>query len=128
MKAMICLCLCLGLGMLWACSRKATYQSVDVEEFAVVMQQEGVVLLDVRTAAEFAEGHLAGATLLDVQDSSFLNLAQEALPANANVAVYCRSGRRSAAAAEKLAALGYKVVNLKGGILAWQAAGKETER
>ena len=48
--------------------------------------------------------------------------AQAKLPKDKTIAVYCRSGRRSANAAGKLADVGYKCVNLKGGILAWKEA------
>ena len=52
----------------------------------------------------------------------FLEKAQAALPKDKTIAVYCRSGRRSADAANQLAAVGYRVVNLKGGIMAWSNA------
>jgi rhodanese-related sulfurtransferase len=50
--------------------------------------------------------------------------AKAALPMDKKIAVYCRSGRRSANAAGKLAAEGYRCVNLKGGIVAWKEADK----
>ena len=46
------------------------------------------------------------------------------LPIDKKIAIYCRSGRRSANAAGRLADIGYKCVNLKGGIIAWKEAGK----
>jgi rhodanese-related sulfurtransferase len=49
--------------------------------------------------------------------------SKAALPDSKTIAVYCRSGRRSASAANRLAAEGYKCVNLKGGIIAWKEAG-----
>jgi carboxyl-terminal processing protease len=85
------------------------------------------VLVDVRTPAEYKEGHLKGAINIDVKDSlTFMNKAKEMLPKDKTVMVYCRSGRRSADAAGKLAAEGYFVFNLEGGIVAWKEAGKET--
>ncbi len=51
--------------------------------------------------------------------------AKATLPASKKIAIYCRSGRRSANAAGKLAAEGYSCVNLKGGIIAWKDAGKD---
>jgi rhodanese-related sulfurtransferase len=48
--------------------------------------------------------------------------AKANLPLDKKIAVYCRSGRRSAGAAGKLAEEGYKLVNLKGGIIAWKEA------
>jgi L-ascorbate metabolism protein UlaG (beta-lactamase superfamily) len=49
--------------------------------------------------------------------------AKATLPTDKTIAVYCRSGRRSASAAGRLADVGYKCVNLKGGIIAWKEAG-----
>jgi len=49
--------------------------------------------------------------------------AKAKLPKDKTIAIYCRSGRRSANAAGKLADVGYKCVNLKGGIIAWKEAG-----
>ncbi len=56
---------------------------------------------------------------VDVQQGDFLQKAKATLPADRKIAVYCRSGRRSANACRQLAAEGYQVVNLKGGIMAW---------
>jgi L-ascorbate metabolism protein UlaG (beta-lactamase superfamily) len=53
-----------------------------------------------------------------------VELAQAKLPKDKTIAIYCRSGRRSANAAGKLADAGFKCVNLKGGIIAWKEAGK----
>jgi L-ascorbate metabolism protein UlaG (beta-lactamase superfamily)/rhodanese-related sulfurtransferase len=82
-----------------------------------------VVILDVRKADEFAEGHIKGAVLIDQFQSDFMEQAKAKLPMDKTIAIYCRSGRRSANAAGKLADIGYKCVNLKGGILAWKEAG-----
>ncbi len=60
-------------------------------------------LLDVRTPAEFAEGHLAGAVNVDVQDPSFLDRVEALdLPADAPVYLYCKSGGRSGQATTAL--------------------------
>jgi len=94
-----------------------------VKEFAELIAEPNVVILDVRKADEFAEGHIAGAVLIDQFQSDFLKLAQAKLPKDKTIAIYCRSGRRSANAAGKLADAGFKCVNLKGGIIAWKEAG-----
>ena len=86
------------------------------------MASPDVVLLDVRTAAEYAEGHLSGAVNIDQGQDDFIAKAKAMLPADKKIAVYCRSGRRSANAAQRLAAEGYQCVNLKGGIMAWKNA------
>ena len=100
------------------------YVNTDTEGFAKLIAEPGVVVLDVRTAEEFNEGHIEGALLIDWKQDGFLEKAQAVLPKDRTIAVYCRSGRRSAGAAEMLAAEGYKLVNLDGGILAWKEANR----
>ena len=109
------------LGLNVACAQ-ASYEDVDVKGFAELMTNPNVVVLDVRTADEFKDGHLIGALNIDQAQGDFIQKVKEALPTDRTIAVYCRSGRRSANAAGRLAAEGYKAVNLKGGILAWKEA------
>ena len=114
-------CLLATLGLTTACGQQ-NFENADVQEFAELIADSNVVVLDVRTAAEFAEGHIQGAVLIDQGQSDFMEKAKATLPADKTIAVYCRSGRRSANAAGRLADAGYKCVNLKGGIIAWQGA------
>ena len=114
-------CLLASLGLNTACAQ-AGYENADVKGFAVLMNDPNVVVLDVRSAEEFKEGHIEGAVNIDQAPDNFIEKAKAALPIDKTIAVYCRSGRRSANAAGKLAAQGYKCVNLKGGILAWKEA------
>lgn len=79
------------------------------------------VILDVRTADEFAAGHLEGAINIDVQSASFDSLAAQ-LPADGDYVVYCRSGNRSAAAIDRLAALGFTSLTNAGGLAAASTA------
>ena len=116
-------CLMAALGLNTACAQ-ANYENADVKGFAELMNDPNVVVLDVRTADEFKEGHLVGALNIDQTQSDFIEKAKVALPTDKTIAVYCRSGRRSASAAGRLAAVGYKAVNLKGGIIAWKEAKK----
>ncbi len=104
------------------------YQTVGVDEFeTLIADKDSVVVLDVRTPSEYDEAHILGAINIDVKEDSFKKKALEQLPKDKKIAVYCRSGRRSADAAGILAGEGYRVVNLDGGILAWLKAGKPTE-
>lgn len=89
------------------------------------MSRPDVVLLDVRTAEEYAERHLKDAILIDVTEPGFLGKCQRQLPVDKTVAVYCRTGFRSKSAGNLLAEAGYDVINMKGGITAWVEAGKE---
>ena len=114
-------CLLATLGVTTACGQQ-NFENADVQEFAELIADSNVVVLDVRTAAEFAEGHIQRAILIDQGQSDFVEKAKATLPTDKNIAVYCRSGRRSANAAGRLTDVGYKCVNLKGGIIAWQGA------
>lgn len=114
-------CLMAALGLTTACGQ-ANYENTDVKGFAELMNDPDVVVLDVRSTDEFKEGHLEGALNIDQAQSDFIQKAKEVLPVNKTIAVYCRSGRRSASAAGRLATEGYKLVNLKGGIIAWKEA------
>ncbi len=116
-------CLMAALGLTAACGQD-NFENVNVEGFAKLLDDPDVVLLDVRTESEYANGHLEGAILIDQSKSDFIQKAKAQLPADKTIAVYCRSGRRSASAAGRLADNGYKVVNLLGGINAWQKADK----
>ena len=120
-------CLLAALGLTTACGQQRSgaaenFENVEVAAFAELIADSNVVILDVRKADEFAEGHIKGAILIDQFQSDFVEQAQAKLPKDKTIAVYCRSGRRSANAAGKLADIGYKCVNLKGGILAWKKA------
>jgi rhodanese-related sulfurtransferase len=98
--------------------------TVGSEEFAAAAAKPDTMLIDVRTPAEFAAGHLDGAVNIDVQGSSFADAVAELDPSK-SYAVYCHSGNRSAVATSYMAAHGFKnLVELAGGITAWQADGK----
>ena len=116
-------CLLATLGLISACGQQ-NFENTDVQGFTELVADTNVVVLDVRTVAEFTEGHIEGAILIDQGQSDFIEKAKATLPIEKKIAIYCRSGRRSANAAGKLADVGYKCVNLKGGILAWKDAGK----
>jgi len=83
-------------------------------------------LVDVRTAAEFASGHIENAVNYDIYEADFeRNLAK--LDKSRTVMVYCAAGGRSATAAGQLKKLGFsKVYDLAGGMGAWKKAGKKT--
>lgn len=110
-----------------ACSAKATNPGVEVvspEVFQSKLAQDpAAYLLDVRKPDEFAAGHLAGAHLLNWLDPETFKADAKNLDKSKTMYVYCRSGRRSNEAANYLAEQGYKVVDMDGGILAWEKAG-----
>jgi len=121
MKKMIT-CLLAAFGLTTGCCSQ-NYENADSEGFAELITKPDVVLLDVRTADEFKEGHIENALNIDVKQDDFMEKTK-VLPQDKTIAVYCRSGKRSANAADKLASEGYKVVNLLGGIIAWKDGGR----
>lgn len=95
------------------------YRQVTTEEAVNIMQtEENDVILDVRTAQEFASGHIPGAALLPNETIGTGDIPL--LPDKDQlILVYCRSGNRSKQAAEKLAQLGYTNIVEFGGINSW---------
>ena len=104
-------------------SSPATGRHMAASEFSTAMKTPGTVVLDVRTPAEFATGHLPQAQNIDFEASDFATRIA-ALDKNTTYAIYCRSGNRSGAAMEQMAAASFThVYDLAGGIGAWQTMG-----
>ena len=97
-----------------------TYRQISMDEAVNMMAEEtGYIILDVRRADEFAEGHIPGA--INVANESIGTDEIPELPDKKQlIMVYCRSGRRSKEAAEKLVKLGYTNIVEFGGILDWK--------
>ena len=97
-----------------------TYRSITMGEAVTMMAQEtGYIILDVRRPDEFAAGHIPNA--INVPNES---IGTDEIPELPNkdqlIMVYCRSGRRSKEASEKLVKLGYTNIVEFGGILDWK--------
>lgn len=87
-------------------------------------ESKEVQVVDVRRADEFKAGHLKGAVRVTWSEKGLDAKGLKKLSKENPVLVYCRSGRRSTAAAKALAEMGFKELrNLDGGITAWQKAG-----
>ena len=103
------------LGLLASCSSASGVTNLNAEQFLAKSQEMNVVVVDVRTAGEFSQGHLANAINIDVEAGLF-DQEIATLDKNAIYAVYCRSGRRSGIASEKMAKAGFtSVFNLQQG-------------
>ena len=115
---------------LWACAgkQKVEYKNLSSAQFEELIKNENVQLLDVRTLAEHMEGHIPGSLNINVQDKDFSSCIDDLLDKKKEVAVYCRSGRRSRTAADILVKKGFKVYNLDKGILNWMEEGREIEK
>ena len=97
---------------------KAAYQKISAEEAYEMMASQEVVVVDVRTQEEYDGGHIENAVL--VPNESIVSEMPEALPdKDATLLIYCRSGRRSKEAAQKLLSLGYQSVYDFGGVIDW---------
>lgn len=96
-----------------------SFQSIAPEEALERLENEqGIILLDVRTPAEYAEGHIPGSLLIPLQtleEQASLQLTDRDTP----IFVYCRSGQRSLEAAKILVEQGYTQVYDLGGIIDW---------
>ena len=113
----------LASTLLAGCSSSSSATDLDSQAFANKISEPGVVILDVRTSAEFAAGHIEGAINIDVEGMQFESGIAE-LDKGATIAVYCQSGRRSGIAVDKMSKAGFtSLFNLQSGIADWQANG-----
>jgi len=117
--------LLLAVMLLTACGQDkendqgAVYVNITAEEAKQIMDnEEGYIILDVRTQEEYDEGHIPGAT--QISHEEIAEKAEDVLTdKNQMILVYCRSGRRSKIAAEALVELGYTNIKEFGGIIDW---------
>lgn len=124
----ILLTLIMGFSFFGLFAQTEKFKTVDVKEFAEFIKSPEVIVLDVRTPAENAQGFIPGTHFnIDVLADSYTKIALEKLPKDKPVALYCRSGNRSKNAARILAENGYDVVELGTGFRGWVAAGKNIE-
>lgn len=95
-----------------------------VAEFSTFIVDKKIQLVDVRTPQEFKEGHIKGAINIDYKNEKAFAEGISKLDKKRPVAIYCRSGHRSGLAAKILAAEGFKVLDLSGGVIKWQSESK----
>lgn len=133
-RSMIIMALCVVFAM--SCGTKATqssashttsesvqqkYTDVNVEQAKkLIAAHKDLIVLDVRTPEEYADGHLPGARMINVMDATFAEKVAK-LNKKDKYLVYCRSGKRSLNAVNQMADMGFKdLTNMKGGYLAWK--------
>ena len=105
----------------------ATVTDLSVAAFAEKMNDPEVVILDVRTPEETAEGMIVGAREIDFNAPDFTERIAQ-LDKQKTYLVYCRSGNRSGQAIQAMAEIGFKdLYNLEGGFMAWSEAGQPQE-
>lgn len=98
--------------------------SIDSKEaYGLIKADSNIAILDVRTAKEFADGHVAGAVNIDVNQTDFAQKIDQ-LDRSKTYIVYCRSGRRSSKAVGIMATKGFKnLYNVSDGFLGWNKNG-----
>lgn len=100
-------------------SEVAEYTQITMEMAKTIFEQPGdYIILDVRRADEYEQGHIPGA--INVANESIIDIEPEELPdMDQTIYVYCRSGVRSRQATEKLVAMGYTHIIDCGGFINW---------
>lgn len=109
--------------ILVGCGSKGSVTNLTAAEFSAKIQDTSIVVVDVRTPAEFAAGHIARAINIDVDAATFESQVQKLDKSN-TYAVYCHSGRRSGIATAAMAKDGFtSIYNLTSGFADWLANG-----
>jgi len=99
---------------------KTTVKNITPAQLQQRLATEPLIMVDVRSPEEYAQGHIAQSRLLPLW--SLLQRANE-LPKDKPIVCVCRSGNRSMAACQQLAAQGFtNLYNLSGGVVAWHQA------
>ncbi|WP_375577868.1 rhodanese-like domain-containing protein [Marivirga tractuosa] len=117
--------------LITACSQGNAQENMTVDELnALEFNEDGSkVVLDVRTAQEYAEGKIAGSENLDVLKTDLFTTSIEKLDKDKTYYVICRSGSRSLKAANQMKEAGFEnVINISGGMQAWEAANFPVEK
>lgn len=119
-----------SLFALTSCSSEsnAAITNVDATTFISTISDPNIKVIDVRSLGEFSTGHLKGALNIDVESGGF-DAGIANLDKSATYALYCRSGRRSTLAAERMADAGFtNIINFnRGGFAELASAGATTE-
>jgi rhodanese-related sulfurtransferase len=128
-KPILVVSLLASIVSFFGCDNFPKENNVTVTQLHDLLANDDVVILDVRTPEEIAEGKIkSNAFEADFFDDNFIEEAVSKIPKDKDVYVYCRGGRRSAKAVIKLRELGYtQTHNVEGGIKAWKAAGYAIE-
>jgi len=100
--------------------RPAITQVDPAQVKVMISQSPRPFLLDVRTPAEYKQGHVHGAELIPLNE---LSAKMSRIPKDRDVICICESGSRSSVAARQLSSQGYKVSNMRGGMSRWIRAG-----
>lgn len=131
-KPLLIIILSVGL-MSTACSQQKKEQSegsiplITADSLKASMGNPKIVILDVRTPEEFAEGHVQGAVNVDYRSADFAAKVDK-LDKTKSYEVYCKSGRRSGESVKLMKEKGFNAASVTGGILEWQSKGFPMEK
>ena len=104
-------------------TQPAGVEKIDVERFDALRVEPGQIVLDVRSPAEYADGHVPGA--INVPMGKTFEQAIASYDKSKPYLVYCHSGKRSFLATKRMSELGFtQLLNFRGGIAAWEDAGR----
>jgi len=127
-KLLFLMMLTFAMSSCEAQQKKQTVQLVPPAEFAQQLHDNTGQVIDVRTPKEFSAGHIEGAVNMHVYDKDFEQRVDK-LKKSEPVYVYCKAGGRSAEAVETLKAEGFtEIIELEGGMDAWNEAGKPVQK
>lgn len=117
------------LGLCSGCTAQSDVEVLSPGDFIAAAEADSAaVILDVRQPDEYAAGHLADAVNLDWLNPSEFSEGMARLDKDRTYYIYCRSGRRSNAAASKMKREGFRVFDMKGGYLQWTGEGRPVVR
>lgn len=94
--------------------------TISPQEAITMLNDDNVVLIDIRTAEEYVAGYIEGAKNIDFYSSNFIQEISK-LDKNKKYLIYCRSGSRTNIALNMFEDLGLEAQDIRGGILAWQS-------
>jgi rhodanese-related sulfurtransferase len=124
MKKLFSLLMLLTIGLLTIQAQpNASVKHLSAADFKKAIDTKKYIIIDVRSPAEYAQGHIAGALNINVADDNFVQLIKKATVKSKAIALYCRSGRRSKAALSELGGLKLEFIELNNGVSDWQSAG-----
>ncbi|WP_392348835.1 rhodanese-like domain-containing protein [uncultured Polaribacter sp.] len=123
MKNIVCLFIMIFFCI--NCNSQVALKAITTKELKVLLSQENIQLMDVRTPEEIKEGAIQTAFFVNYFDVDFENVATAKLNKSKPVYLYCRSGNRSGKACKILKEKGFEAINVLGGYKQWNMEKKQ---
>ncbi|MBU3011253.1 rhodanese-like domain-containing protein [Polaribacter vadi] len=102
------------------CNAQVAIKTITTKELKTLLEQDNILLMDVRSPKEIKEGFIQTAKFANYFDDNFYEIATKHLDKTQPVYLYCRSGNRSGKSAKILQEKGYEVYNVLGGYNQWK--------